>query len=152
MPERRRAGRRVVGILVVAVLVTATVMAITYGVWKPGRSAGNGVDTASSALNENSPLADLNKALLNCDARARDHRRAADSQAEGAANSLYRRGSLRVDRNPGGAAGELQEAGSTWRVNAVTAACRIFDRFAVEPCRPAGSWPSSPFTTCSRHA
>ena len=43
MPERRRAGRRVAGILVVAVLVTATVVAIRYGVC--GRPSRTGHDT-----------------------------------------------------------------------------------------------------------
>ena len=66
MPERRRAGHRVAGILVVAVLVTATVIAIRYAVRGSGRS---GASSVSLTFNENSPLAELNKALAD-----RDHR------------------------------------------------------------------------------
>ena len=98
MPERRRAGHRVAGILVVAVLVTATVMAIRFAVWGAGRSGGE--RSVPLAVNENSPLADLNKALADRRSPGACHHRAArHAQTRRAANSLYRSGSRRVDRN-----------------------------------------------------
>ena len=134
MPERRRAGWRFAGILVVAVLVTATVMAIGYRVWGPGRSGGSGADTAAYAINENSPLADLNKALANCDARALAVIEAratpqpkvpqtAYTDAE-AAEWIETLVTMRAS---------YRKLSAPARVSAVTAACRIFDRFAVEP-------------------
>jgi hypothetical protein len=131
MPERRRAGLRVAGILVVGVLVTATVVAIKYGVWGAG---ANRTDTGTMAINVNSPLADLNKALADNKSRALSiiEERAtpkpkvpqtAYTESE-AAEWIETLVALRAN---------FRKMDAPARVSAVTAACRIFDRFAVEP-------------------
>jgi hypothetical protein len=134
MPGRHRAGRKVAGFLVVAVLVTGIAAAIKYRVWNAGSSGAGGVNASSSAVNENSPLADLNKALENGDPRAVALIEAratpgpkvppvayTDGEAEEWIKTLT---ALRANyRN-------LTVAD---RVSAITAACRIFERFAVDP-------------------
>ncbi len=137
MPGRQRAGRVIVGFLAVAVLVAGTAMAIKHFAWNAGRSGGGA--TTSAAVNENSPLADLNAALANCDARAlaiveahatpkpQTPRTAyTDGEAEEWIKSLT---TLRAT---------YRKLTALDRVSAVTAACRIFDRFAVEPA--SGRW------------
>jgi HEAT repeats len=133
MPERRRAGRRVAVIMAGAVLVTGAVLVIKYGGFMAGVPASPTAGT-DSAVHANSPLADLNKALTNNDFRALPiiHERATPKpktplqafteqeagewvETLGALRSGYRR---------------MTTAG---RVAALAAACRIFDRFAVEP-------------------
>ena len=100
--------------------------------WRPFRSERR--EHRGVAINENSPLAELNKALGDSKSRALlDHRTPGDSQAQRAASSLHRSRSRRVDRDAGRAASKLPEVGRRARVTAVTTACRIFDRFAVEP-------------------
>ncbi len=134
MPGRHRTGRRVAGILVVAVLVTGAAIAIKYVVSHAGRSGAGGANTSSSAVNENSPQADLNTALTNGDARAIALIEAHATPTPKVPQTSYTDGeaeewittltALRANYR------KLTEAD---RVSAITAACRIFDRFAVEP-------------------
>ena len=94
MPERRRAGHRVAGILVVAVLVTATGIAIRYGVRGqavPGRAA------VSLTVNENSPLAELNEALA-----GRDHRMLAIIEGRAHAQTRVRKQPIPKRKPPSG--------------------------------------------------
>jgi HEAT repeats len=134
MPERRRTGGGVAGIVVVAVLVTATVMAIGFGVWSLGRSGANRAGTATLAVNENSPLAELNKALADDKSRALfiiEERatpkpkvpQTAYTESE-AAEWIETLVALRSS---------YRKMDASARATTVTAACRIFDRFAVEP-------------------
>jgi HEAT repeat protein len=134
MPERRRAGGRVAGILVAGVLVTATVMAIGYGVWGPGRFGGKGADTASPAVNENSPLADLNKALANCDARALSVVELRATPKPNVPPTAYTDAeAIEWIETLTTLRATYRKLAAPARVTALTAACRIFDRFAVEP-------------------
>ena len=135
MPERRRAGRRVAGILAVAVLVTAAVMAIRYGVLGPGPFRGAS-RAAVAAVNENSPLAVPEQGARGprCPG-ACVHRSSAPRPKPTCRRPAYTEtGSRRVDRNPGGACARATGSWTQPGVSArFTAACRIFDRFAVEP-------------------
>ena len=134
MPGRHRTGRRVAGFLVVAVLVTGAAIAIKYVVSFTGRSGAGGANTPSSAINENSPLADLNEALANGDARAMALIETRATPTPKVPKTAYTDGeaeewikTLNVLR------GNYRKLTPTDRVSAITAACRIFDRFAVEP-------------------
>ena len=134
MPERRRAGRRVAGILGGAVLITAVVLGGKYGIWGAGRPGSRPAGTAPTAIHENSPLAALNLALTNNDPRAVtiiQERATPQPNVPPPAFTEQEAGewvetltALRVSYRKMATAG---------RVGAVTAACRIFDRFAVEP-------------------
>jgi hypothetical protein len=139
MPERRRAGRRVAGILVGAVIVTATVVGVKLAYFGPGLFGSRPPNPVMAALDANSPLSALNEALRNNDPRALtliqqrvmpkpDAPRQALDESE-SKDCIETLGALRASF-PG-----LDAPG---RVMAVTAACRIFDRFAVEPA--TGHW------------
>ncbi len=132
MPERRRAGRKVAGILVVGVLVMATVVAIRYGVW--GRFGASGGDARAMALNENSPLADLNKALEDSKSRALAiiEGRAAPS-AKVAQVAYTESEAAEWNETLVALRASYRKMEASARVTALTTACRIFDRFAVEP-------------------
>jgi len=135
MPERRRAGRRVAGILAGAVVVTAAVLVVKYGGRFAGRpGSGTAGTTAAAAVHSGSTLAELNQALANNDLRALpiiqtlatpvpQTRMPAFTEAE-ATEWLETLSAVRTSYRKMNAAG---------RVAAVATACRIFDRFAVEP-------------------
>jgi HEAT repeats/HEAT repeat associated with sister chromatid cohesion len=133
MPERRRAGRRVAVITAGAVLVTGAVLVIKYGGFMAGVPASRTAGTAS-AVHANSPLADLNKALTNNDFHALPiiQERATPKPKtpmpafteQEAGEWIETLGALRSGFR------RMTPAG---RVAALAAACRIFDRFAVEP-------------------
>ncbi len=134
MPDRRRAGRRVAGILGGVVLVAAAALAIKFGFWAKVRPGSGPVSTKAAAIDENSPLAVLNEAVRNDDPRAlafiqqrvmpkRDTPNQAFSEQE-AGEWIETLNALR--------AGYRKMAPGV-RVSAVTAACRIFDRFGVGP-------------------
>jgi hypothetical protein len=117
-----------------AVLVTAAVMVTRYGGWRAGGPGSRSAATGAGAIDANSPLADLNKALSNNDLRALPiiQERAtpkpntpmpAFSGAE-AGDWIDTLVALRISYR------KMNPAG---RVVAISAACRIFDRFAVEP-------------------
>jgi hypothetical protein len=142
MPERRRAGRSVAGILAGAVVVTAAVMVIRYGGWGTGGPESRSAATRAAAFDSNSPLAELNKALANNDLRALPiiQERAtpkpntpmpAFTERE-AGDWIDALGALRISYR------KMNPAG---RVAAISSACRIFDRFAVEPA--PGQWSAS---------
>lgn len=134
MPDRRGAGRKLVGILGVVAVVGAAVVGVMYG-WHGARRGGPGsAGTASLAIGEASTLVELGEAARNSDPRvlAELERRLADSpetprralteaEAEGwiAVLKGLRTGFLGF-RGPG-------------RISTVQASCRILDRFAVEP-------------------
>jgi HEAT repeats len=133
MAERRSKGRRVAGILGGVALVTAAVLAIKFGFWGAGRSESKPAGALAAAIDENSPLAVLNEAVRNDDPRAvtfiqqlatpkPDAPRQAFSDQE-AGEWIEALTGLRAGYRKMAAAG---------RVSAVTAACRILDRFAVE--------------------
>jgi HEAT repeat protein len=134
MPERRRAGRRVAFIMAGAVLVTAVVLVIKFGGFIAGVPATRTAGTDSAAIHANSPLADLNKAITNNDFRAlpiiqdratpKPNTPMAAFTEQEAGEWIETLGALR------GGYRRMVPAG---RVVALTAACRIFDRFAKEP-------------------
>jgi HEAT repeats len=139
MPERRRAGRRVAGFLVGAVIVTAAVAGVKLVYFGAGVTATPPKGSGAVAINENSPLSALNEALRNNDLRALafiqqrfmpkpDDPRKALSETE-SAECIDTLGTLRASF-PG-----LDAPG---RVMALSSACRIFDKFAIEPA--TGRW------------
>ncbi len=139
MPEQRRAGRRVAGILVCAVIVTVTVAGVKLAYFGAPVPAARSSDPGTVAINENSPLAALSTALRNNDPRALAwiHQRMMPRpntplQAVGATESAECIDTLAALR------ASFPGLGAPGRVMAVTAACRIFDRFAVEPA--TGRW------------
>ena len=142
MPERRRGGLKVAGILVGAVLVTAAVILVRYAGWMPGRPASGSAGGGTAGIHANSTLAELNKALADNDPRAfsiileratppRDQPKPSYTEAE-AGGWIETLGALRASYRKTNPAG---------RVAAITAACRIFDRFAVDPAPP--QWASA---------
>ena len=103
MPERRRAGRRVAGILAVAVVVTAAVLVVKYGGRFAGRPGIRDGQRRSVAIHCNSTLAELNKALANNDLRALPIiQERATPKPQYADAGLYRDGGDRVDRDLAG--------------------------------------------------
>jgi hypothetical protein len=138
MPERRRASRKFAGIIAGAVIIAAIGMGLKFGFPGAGRHA-SGPGGSAPAFDDKSPQAILNEGLRNSDPRAlaqvqeRVTPKAnvparALSDAEGAEMletlSALRTGYLRFT--------------PTVRATAITVACRIFDRFAVEPA--PSSW------------
>jgi hypothetical protein len=117
-----------------AVLVAGAVLVIKFGGFIAGVPASRTAGTDPAAINANSPLSDLNKALTANDFRALPviQERAtpkpntplpAFTQQE-AGEWIDTLNALRTGYR------RMTPAG---RVAALTAACRIFDRFAVEP-------------------
>jgi hypothetical protein len=139
MPERRRASRKVAGILVGAVIITATVLGFRFGFLGARRFGLGPFGSGAVAINEKSPLAVLNKAVRDSDPRALAFiqqrvsptpdapRQALGDQA--AAEWIETLSCLR--------AGFLRFAPPA-RATAITVACRVFDKFAVEPA--PGRW------------
>lgn len=138
MARRRRASRRFAGILAGAVIIAATVFGFRFGFFGAKRD-GSPSSGSASGFDDRSALSVLNDGLRNSDPRAlavvqkRVTPQAnvcarALSDAEGAelleTLSALRTGFLRFT--------------PTVRATAMSVACRIFDRFAVEPA-PA-SW------------
>jgi HEAT repeat protein len=139
MPGRHLAGRKVAGLLAIAVVVTGTVMAIKYAVWDMRRSGAGGADRSSSAVNENSPLADLNKALESCDARALAIVESRATPKPQVPQTAYTDGEAEEwIKTLNTLRATYRKLTVADRVSAVTAACRIFDRFAIEPA--PGRW------------
>ncbi len=133
MPERRRTRRRVAGIFVGAVIITATVFGFRLGFFGAGRHGSGGFGSAAS-INAKSPLAVLNKAVRESDTRAlafiqervlakSDTTRPAldDQQAREWVETLS---CLRA---------AFPRFAAAARSTTIAVACRIFDRFAVEP-------------------
>ena len=131
MPKRRRAGHKVAGILVGVVLVTAAVLAIKLGF----TGAGPGSRPAGAvAISENSPLSVLNVAVRTDDPRAVTliEQRVTpkpDAPRQGFGDEEAPEW---IEILTGLRSGFRKMAGPG-RVSAVTAGCRILDRFAVEP-------------------
>ena len=134
MPERRRASRRVAGILAGVVVITALGLGVKFGFLGSKRPGSGSSGPGAAAANEQSPLAVLNEGL-----RSGDHQILA----------LIHKRVMPVPNSPRQALSE-QEA-HEWietlaglrtgfirfnvpgRATAVTAACLIIDKFAVEP-------------------
>jgi hypothetical protein len=135
MPERRRASRRVAGILAGAVGITAIVLGATWVAFFGARRLGSGpFRSITAAITENSTLVALNKAI-----RASDPRALAVLQQRVLSPSDAPRQALGDQ-----AAAEWVETLSCLRTGypkflpaaraaAITVSCRIFDKFAVEP-------------------
>jgi HEAT repeats len=139
MPGRHRAGRKVAGFLVVAVLVTGIAAAIKYRVWNAGRSGSGGANASSSAINENSPLADLNKALANGDPRAVALIEGRATPRPGVPQAAYTDGEAEAwIQTLTALRANYRNLTVADRASAITAACRIFDGFAVGPA--PGCW------------
>ena len=137
MPERRRAGRRVAGILGCAAVLAAIVMGVRYGFPGANRGGSGPAGSTVAAPDERTPLADLGEAARNSDPRVLAVIQRRLTPASGAARTAYTedeaKGWLQVLL--GLRTGYLG-FNATGRGVAVTAACRIFDGFAVEPAPP----------------
>ncbi len=134
MPERRGAGRRVAAILGCAAVLTATIIGIKVGFLGARRGGPGSAAKTDTAIGETSPLADLAEAARNSDHRALSEiqRRLASSPdaprtaitEEEATGWLHILTGIRTGflgfKGPG-------------RIVTVGMACRILDRFAVEP-------------------
>jgi hypothetical protein len=133
MPERRRASRRFAGILAGAAIIAAIGFGFKFGFFNAGRDGSQRAGSAA-AVDDKISLSALNEGLRNSDQRslAQVQERITPknnatvrglTDAEGAEMletlSAIRTGFLRF--SPG------------VRATAVTTACRIFDRFAIEP-------------------
>ena len=115
------------------------------------RRPGSVPSAGAAAVNEQSPLAVLNEGLRTGDPQVLAlHPQAGHARAQRAPSGPERARCRRLDRDPCGLARRLSH-GSTrpGRATAVTAACLILDKFAVEPapgsmgpCPPAGSRPA----------
>ena len=134
MPEPRRASRRVAGILASVVVITALGLGVKFGFLGARRPGPGSSGPGATAVNEQSPLTVLNEGL-----RAGDHQMLA---------FIHKR-VMPVPNAPRPALGE-QEAhewietlaglrtgfirfNAAGRATAVTTACLIIDKFAVEP-------------------
>jgi hypothetical protein len=139
MPERRGAGRRVAGILGCAAVLAATIIGIKVGFFGAKRGGPGGTAQGGTAIGEKSPLADLAEA-----ARGSDHQALAEIQRRLATAPEAPKTAF----TDGEAAGWLQVLTGLrtgflgfkgpGRIVTVGAACRIFERFAVEPA--AAQW------------
>jgi hypothetical protein len=134
MPERRRASRRVAGIMAGAVVITAMGLAFKFGFLGGGRRGSGPFGPDTAAMNENSSLAVLNEGLRTGDTRALSlvHQRLnplpdTPRQALGEEEAAAWIVSL-ADLRTG-----FPKLGAPGRAMAVAVACRILDRFAVEP-------------------
>jgi HEAT repeat protein len=134
MPERRRASRRVAGILAGAVVVTAIGFLVKFGFFEFTRLGRDGSASGAAKFNQDSPLPVLNEGLRRGDPQALAfvQQRAtpepdaprlplSDEQAAAWVDTLS---SLR---------GGFPRLATPGRATAVKVACRILDKFAVEP-------------------
>jgi HEAT repeat protein len=137
MPERRRAGRRVAGILGCAAILAAIVMGVKYGFPGAKRGGSGSAGSTAAALDERTPLADLGEAARNSDPRVLAVIQRRLTPASGAPRTAYTedeaKGWLQVLL--GLRTGYLG-FNATGRGVAVSAACRIFEGFAIEPAPP----------------
>jgi hypothetical protein len=134
MPERRRAGRRVAGILGCVAVLAAIVMGVKYGFTGAKRGGAGSAASTVAVLDDKSPLADVGEAARNSDPRVLaviQRRLAAHGEAPRTAyNDEEATGWLRV---LAGLRTGFLGFNAPGRTVAIGAACRIFDRFAVEP-------------------
>jgi HEAT repeats len=134
MPEPRRAGRKVAGIFAGAAVIAALGLGVRFGFLGSGQSGSKAARTGPTAVNEQSLLGDLNEGLSTGNPQmlgliykralpaANAPRQALSEQDAVAwidALSALRTGFPRFNA-PG-------------RVTAVSSACLILDKFAVEP-------------------
>ncbi len=133
MPERRRASRRFAGIFAGAVIIAATLFGFKFGFFGAGRD-GSQSSGSGASVDDKCPLSVLNEGLRNSDARAlaviservtpkANVPKLPMSDAEGA-EMLETLSALRT--------GFLRFAPPV-RATAIGVACRILDRFALEP-------------------
>jgi HEAT repeat protein len=134
MPERRRASRRVAGILAGAVVVAAIGLGLKFGYFGAKRLGTAGSASGAAVINQDSPMSVLNEGLRTGDPHALafiqqratlqpDAPRLPLNDAEAAAwvDTLS---SLRAG---------FPRLAAPGRATAVNVACRILDKFAVEP-------------------
>ena len=134
MPERRRAGRRVAGILVGAVAITAIGLGLKFGYFGATRLGTTGSTSGAAAINQDSPLSVLNEGLRsgNLHALAFVQQRTTPQpdaprlplSDKDAATWVDTLSSLRAS---------FPRLSTPGRATAVSVACRILDKFAVEP-------------------
>ena len=134
MPERRRAGHRVAGILAGAVVITVVGLGVKFGLFGTMRLGTAGSGSSTTTFNQDSPQSELNEGLRRGDPQALGfiQQRATpapdaprlpltDAQAAAWVETLA---SLRAG---------FPRLAAPGRAAAVNAACRILDKFVVEP-------------------
>jgi hypothetical protein len=134
MPERRRAGHRVAGILAGAVVITVVGLGVKFGLFGTMRLGSAGSASSTTTFNQDSPQSELNEGLRRGDPQALAfiQQRATpapnaprlpltDAQAAAWVETLA---SLRAG---------FPRLAAPGRAAAVNAACRILDKFVVEP-------------------
>jgi HEAT repeat protein len=135
MPERRPASRRVAGILVGAVLITAIGLGVKFGFY--GAPRPNSDPTGSggaAAINDKSPLALLNEGVRTGDPHALTFvfQRVAQAPA-GPGQALGEQEAATLIDTLSSLRAGFPRQGAPGRATTITIACRILDRFAVEP-------------------
>jgi HEAT repeats len=134
MPERRRAGLRVAGILAGAVVITVIGLGVKFGFFGVMRLGTAGSGSSTTKFNQDSPQSELNEGLRRGDPQALafiqqratpapDAPRLPLTDAQGAA-WVETLASLRAG---------FPRLAAPGRAAAVNAACRILDKFVVEP-------------------
>jgi hypothetical protein len=134
MAERRRASRRIVGLVGGAVVLTATALGLRYGFVGAGRGGARATGSGGAAIHEQSPLAVLTEGLRNGNPRALvfiQQRVAPQSEAPRTALTDEEAG-VWLEALAAARTGFVSFNGPA-RAMAVTVACRILDRLAVEP-------------------
>jgi hypothetical protein len=134
MRERRRASRRVAGILVCAVIITATVVGARFAFFGARRLSSGPFRSGAAAINEKSPLAALNQALRASDPRALALiRERVLAKSDGPRQPLTDQAASEWIETLSGLRTGYPKFGAAARAAAITVATRIFDKFAVEP-------------------
>ena len=135
MPERRRAGRRVAGILACAVVITVIMgLGVKFGFFGAMRLGREGSGAGTATFSQDSPQSDLNEGLRRGDPHALgfiQQRATPDPDATRLPLSDEQAATW-IDTLAGLRAG-FPKLASPGRATAVKVACRILDRFAVEP-------------------
>jgi HEAT repeat protein len=134
MPERRRASRRVAGILAGAVVITVIGLGVKFGFFGPTRLGTEGSASGAATFNQDSPLSDLNEGVRRGDPHALafiQQRATPDPDAPRLPLSDDQAGAW-VNSLTGLRAG-FPRLAAPGRAIAVKVACRILDKFAVEP-------------------
>jgi HEAT repeat protein len=134
MPERRRARRRVAGILAGAVVITAMGLGVKFGFLGARRLASTPIGAGAATIDEKSPLAVLNEGLRSGDphALAFIQQRVA-LLPDAPRQALAEKDAFAWIETLSGLRSGFPRLGAPGRATAVTVACRILDKFAVEP-------------------
>ncbi len=136
MPERRRAGRRVAGILGCAAILAAIVVGVRYGFPGANRGGSGSAGSTVAALDERTPLADLGEAARSSDPRVLAVIQQRLTRADGARTAYTDEEAADWLQVMLGLRTGYLGFNATGRGVAVSAACRIFEGFAIEPAPP----------------